>query len=90
MTILRQAAIFSGLIIQLGLIIVVSIYLGFRLGGWLDALTGQQMLFKSLGAAVGVASGFSAAYRIIMNVMRQQNSGEDADGDRGHPSGDEK
>ncbi len=90
MTILRQAVAFSGLVIQLGLIIVVATYLGFRLGSWLDALTEQQMVFRGLGALIGVLSGFAAAYRMIMSMIRQQDSGGHVDADQGDPCGDDK
>ena len=90
MTILRQAVAFSGLVIQLGLVIVVAIYLGFRLGGWLDALTGQRMIFSGLGAVLGIASGFAAAYRMIMSMIRQQESGVQDHGDQIDQCGDDK
>lgn len=90
MTILRHAAAFSGLIIQLGLVIVVAIYLGFRLGRWLDALTGQQMIFSGLGAVLGVVSGFAAAYRIIMSMVSGQESGVQDHGDHNDQCGDDK
>ncbi len=74
MFVLRQVAGYFSLIFQVGLLIVVSIFLGFRLGNWLDGILGTGMLLTIAGLILGVLAGFWGAYRTILRVI--ENAGE--------------
>ncbi len=67
---LRQLLAYLALISQLGLTMVVCIYLGFRLGVGADGYFGTKMLFTAVGSLLGTATGFVAIYRLVLRAMR--------------------
>ena len=69
MSVIRQAATFFGLIIQLGLTMVVSIFIGYYAGAYLDRLLGLSTILSIVGAIVGIAAGFWGSYRLILHIM---------------------
>ncbi len=73
MTIRREMLVWFSLVAQLGIIMSVSIYIGYRAGFWLDQVTGTRMWFPIGGTLVGVVSGFYSLYRLMAKVMEREN-----------------
>jgi len=70
--IFRQAVVWFALIAQVGIIMIVSIYLGYRIGLWADQLFSRGMLFTIIGALIGIAVGFASVYRLLMGVIQRE------------------
>ena len=75
MSMLQQFVVYGSLVVQIGLLMVVAVYIGFRAGWWLDELRGGGMLFTILGAVLGVAAGFTSVYRLVMNALNSMPMG---------------
>jgi len=71
--ILRQLLGYLALVTQLGLTMMVCVYLGFRLGVGVDGFFGTGMLFTLAGSLLGTATGFVAAYRLVVRVIREND-----------------
>ncbi len=59
----------AGLLSYLGIIMVVSISLGYFIGTWLDGLLGTEPWLMVAGLLLGIASGFYGVYQIIRGAM---------------------
>ncbi len=78
MIIRREILIWFALVAQLGIIMSVSIYIGYRAGFWLDQVFGTRMWFTIGGTLLGVASGFYSLYRLVARMMeREATDGDD-------------
>ena len=62
-----------GLLTLLGIGIVANIAVGFWLGNLLDSLFRTELVFKISGIIVGVFSGFYSDYRLINDVLGDNN-----------------
>ena len=65
------------LLTQVGILMVISIGIGFLLGYCLDLLTGRDLLFKIIGLLVGTASGFYSNYKLISSMIEEDDSDND-------------
>jgi len=58
------------LVTQLGLVVVITILVGFGLGFWIDQKFNTSPTFVILFLVVGVAAGLYNAYQMIMRYMK--------------------
>lgn len=77
MSLWRRSLIYVSLVMQLGITMVVAVYLGFRVGWWLDELLNVSMVFTLVGTLLGVGAGFLSIYQLIMRSMERAGSGDD-------------
>lgn len=70
----RQLFSALGLVTQIGLVVAVSIYLGWLAGSFLDGRWGNGYLFSVLGLVVGVFAGFLVVYQMIRNLMEREGN----------------
>ncbi len=77
MSLWRRSLIYVSLVMQLGITMVVAVYLGFRVGWWLDELLNVSMVFTLIGTLLGTGAGFLSIYRLIMRTMERAGSGDD-------------
>jgi len=75
--ILREVAAYFALLMQIGILIAASVFLGFYAGSWLDRRLGTGMVFTMVGVIMGVGAGFWTAYRTIMKVSKNSDDAKD-------------
>lgn len=78
MSVWRQSLMALSLVIQLGLMMSVGVYLGYRGGSWLDQVMGTSLTFTLIGTLLGIGGGFVSIYRLLVRVM--QRHADDNDG----------
>ena len=62
-----------GLLTLLGIGIVANIAVGFWLGSLVDKFFGTPLIFKIVGIVIGVLSGFYSDYRLINDILGDNN-----------------
>ena len=72
MSLWRQSMMGLSLVIQLGLMMSVGVYLGYRGGLWLDQIMGTSLTFTLLGTLLGVGGGFVSVYKLLIGVMQRR------------------
>ncbi|MEA3560185.1 MAG: AtpZ/AtpI family protein [Candidatus Omnitrophota bacterium] len=65
---------YLGLITQLGLVIVAAITIGLFTGVFLDNKLGSKFLFTVVFSIFGVIGGFKAAYQLIKESAKDNNT----------------
>ena len=69
----QQIARAFGMLTLLGITIIANIAVGFWLGSLLDKLIGSKLFFKIAGLIIGVFSGFYSDYRLINDILGDNN-----------------
>lgn len=77
MSLWRQSLMGLSLVIQLGLMMSVGVYLGYRVGSWLDQLVGTSLIFTLLGTLLGIGGGFVSVYRLLVGVIQRRADNND-------------
>ena len=70
------------LITQVGIDMVVPIFLGLLLGSLLDKWIGTKWIFSIILLIMGVAAGFLSAYKRIMELNKEKNKDKEEKRDR--------
>ena len=73
MPINRRVFALFGIVVQVGLLMATSIFLGYRAGVWLDQLLERTVLFSVVGALLGIGAGFYTVYRLLMGVVNRDD-----------------
>lgn len=58
-----------GLLTYIGILMVVSIGIGYFLGNWLDGLLNTDPVISIIGLIIGVGSGFYSVYQVVKELM---------------------
>ncbi|MFP4661383.1 MAG: AtpZ/AtpI family protein [Halanaerobiales bacterium] len=58
-----------GLLTQLGILMIVSIGIGYWFGSLIDNFIGESIIFRLVGILLGVISGFYSNYRLIKGYI---------------------
>ncbi|MGM0419970.1 MAG: AtpZ/AtpI family protein [Bacillota bacterium] len=58
-----------GLITYLGLLMIISIGIGYFLGSRLDGFFGTEPIITIIGLIIGVGAGFFSVYQVIKGTM---------------------
>jgi len=59
----------AGMLASVGLVLVVSVMLGFFLGRWLDSRLHTEPWLTLAGLALGTAAGFMEMFRIAKHYL---------------------
>ncbi|MFW6028910.1 MAG: AtpZ/AtpI family protein [Halanaerobiales bacterium] len=69
----QQIARAFGLLTLIGITILANIAVGFWLGKFIDSFFHFELFFKIIGIILGVISGFYSVYRLINNILGDNN-----------------
>lgn len=58
-----------GLLTYIGILMVVSIGIGYFLGAWLDGLVNTEPVISIIGLIIGVGAGFYSVYQVVKELM---------------------
>lgn len=58
-----------GLLTYIGILMVVSIGIGYFLGAWIDGRLNTEPVISIIGLIVGVGAGFYSVYQVIKGTM---------------------
>lgn len=58
-----------GLLTYIGILMVVSIGIGYFLGAWLDSRFNTEPVISIIGLIIGVGAGFYSVYQVVKELM---------------------
>ncbi|MFN2363006.1 MAG: AtpZ/AtpI family protein [Halarsenatibacteraceae bacterium] len=58
-----------GLLTYIGILMVVSIGIGYFLGAWLDTQFNTEPVIAIIGLIIGVGAGFYSVYQVVKELM---------------------
>jgi len=58
-----------GLLTYIGILMVVSIGIGYFLGAWLDGRFNTEPVISIIGLIIGVGAGFYSVYQVVKELM---------------------
>jgi ATP synthase protein I len=62
----------AGLASTAGLVLVVSIVIGWAFGRWLDGMLGTEPWLMLLFTLMGIAAGFIELFRIVFKIINEE------------------
>lgn len=68
---LRQLMLALGLVTQIGLLIAISIGIGWIAGSYLDTRFGTGIVLSAVGLVFGVVAGFIAVYQLLLRTIKK-------------------
>lgn len=71
MQMLRQLMLALGLVTQIGLLIAISIGIGWIAGSYLDTRFGTGIVLSAVGLVFGVVAGFIAVYQLLLRTIKK-------------------
>lgn len=62
----------AGLASTVGIVLVVSMVIGYAFGSWLDRVFGTEPWLMLLFTLMGIAAGFIEMFRIVSRISKEQ------------------
>ena len=63
----------GGLASTAGIVLVVSTFIGWAFGSWLDGKLGTEPWLMLLFTVMGVAAGFIEMFRIVLQISKEED-----------------
>ena len=67
----------AGLASTAGLVLVISIFIGWAIGRWLDKLLGTDPWLMMVLTLMGIAAGFIEMFRIVLQISEDNDGGSE-------------